>query len=91
MLRMPQPIAVLCGQARSLNLQAYMNRAIVTNEVAIAQSVSLRSWSDYLKQTVQDINTVTPVRRSVAYCERKRLSEPTNVLLALKSWLWKRR
>src|SRR4051812_20366526 len=30
-------------QARSLNFQAYMNRAMVVNEVTIAQSVSLRS------------------------------------------------
>lgn len=35
-------------QARSLNYQAYLNRAIVANEVAIAQLVSLRSWSRYI-------------------------------------------
>jgi hypothetical protein len=35
-------------QARSLNYQAYLNRAIVANEVAIAQLVSLRSWSKYV-------------------------------------------
>lgn len=35
-------------EARSLNYQAYLNRAIVANEVAIAQLVSLRSWSKYL-------------------------------------------
>lgn len=35
-------------QARALNFSAYMNRAIVANEVAIAQSVSLRSWSTYM-------------------------------------------
>lgn len=35
-------------QARSLNYQAYLNRAIVANEVAIAQLVSLRSWSAYV-------------------------------------------
>jgi hypothetical protein len=39
-------------QARSLNYQAYTNRAIVANEVAIAQFVSLRSWSQYLQQTL---------------------------------------
>lgn len=37
-------------QARALNFSAYMNRAIVANEVAIAQSVSLRSWSTYMGQ-----------------------------------------
>jgi hypothetical protein len=35
-------------EARSLNFQAYMNRAMVANEVAIAQLVSLRSWSAYV-------------------------------------------
>ena len=35
-------------EARSLNFQAYMNRAIVANEVAVAQLVSLRSWSKYV-------------------------------------------
>jgi hypothetical protein len=35
-------------EARSLNFQAYLNRAIVANEVAIAQLVSLRSWSRYV-------------------------------------------
>ena len=39
-------------QARALNFQAYTNRAIVANEVAIAQWVSLRSWSQYLQQTL---------------------------------------
>jgi hypothetical protein len=38
-------------EARSLNYQAYLNRAIVANEVAIAQLVSLRSWSRYLRRT----------------------------------------
>jgi len=35
-------------EARSLNFQAYLNRAIVANEVAVAQLVSLRSWSTYV-------------------------------------------
>jgi Putative Flp pilus-assembly TadE/G-like len=35
-------------EARSLNFQAYLNRAIVANEVATAQLVSLRSWSQYV-------------------------------------------
>ncbi|MCZ8133211.1 MAG: pilus assembly protein TadG-related protein [Steroidobacteraceae bacterium] len=46
-------------QARTLNAQAYMNRAIVANEVAIAQAVSLRSWSDYLRQTLANVRTLT--------------------------------
>jgi len=46
-------------QARSLNFQAYMNRAMIANEVAIAQSVSLRSWISYLDRFVTNINYIT--------------------------------
>jgi hypothetical protein len=45
-------------QARSLNFQAYLNRAMIANEVAIAQAVSLRSWSRYMLITLDNINTV---------------------------------
>ena len=45
-------------QARSLNYQAYLNRAIVANEVAIAQLVSLRSWSAYMGQTTRNVSRV---------------------------------
>jgi hypothetical protein len=41
-------------EARSLNFQAYLNRAIVANEVAIAQLVSLRSWSKYMLSTTSN-------------------------------------
>lgn len=46
-------------EARTLNFQAYMNRAMVVNEVTIAQSVSLRSWIDYLARFISNINMVT--------------------------------
>lgn len=45
-------------QARMLNFQAYANRAIVANEVAIAQAVSLRSWSDYMGRTLGNVDSV---------------------------------
>jgi Flp pilus assembly protein TadG len=45
-------------QARTLNYQAYVNRAMVANEVAIAQSVSLRSWSRYVARLLQNAATV---------------------------------
>ena len=45
-------------EARSLNFQAYVNRAMVANEVAIAQLVSLRSWSQYMTQTLRNAATV---------------------------------
>ncbi|SHH24966.1 pilus assembly protein TadG-related protein [Massilia sp. CF038] len=45
-------------EARTLNFQAYMNRAMIANEVTIAQSVSLRSWIDYVARFISNINTV---------------------------------
>jgi hypothetical protein len=45
-------------QARSLNYQAYLNRAVIANEAAIAQSVSLRSWSGYMNVSLRNMNTV---------------------------------
>ena len=47
------------SEARALNFQGYMNRAIVANEVAIAQLVSLRSWSGYMNQLLQRSATIT--------------------------------
>lgn len=46
-------------QARSLNYQAYLNRAMVANEVAIAQLVSLRSWSRYVDRVTTNVDHVT--------------------------------
>ena len=46
-------------EARSLNFQAYMNRAMVVNEVTIAQSVSLRSWLSYVNNFITHVNYIT--------------------------------
>ncbi|MEO7774550.1 MAG: pilus assembly protein TadG-related protein [Steroidobacteraceae bacterium] len=46
-------------EARALNFQSYMNRAIVANEVAIAQFVTLRSWSRYMEQNIRNVSVVT--------------------------------
>jgi len=46
-------------QARNLNFQAYMNRAMVVNEVTIAQSVSMRSWLSYVNRFVTNVNYIT--------------------------------
>jgi hypothetical protein len=46
----------LVWQARALNLQAYTNRAMVANQVSIAQIVSLVSWSKYLKILARNLN-----------------------------------
>jgi len=45
-------------QARVLNFHAYANRAILANEVAIAQAVTLVAWADYIDQLVQNAETV---------------------------------
>jgi hypothetical protein len=46
-------------QARALNFESYMNRAIVANEAAVAQSVSLRSWSAYMNRLLPVTATLT--------------------------------
>ncbi|MCP5359521.1 MAG: hypothetical protein H7A14_02170 [Sinobacteraceae bacterium] len=46
-------------QARALNFESYMNRAVIANEAVIAQSVSLRSWSDYMDQMLPEAALVT--------------------------------
>ncbi len=46
-------------EARSLNFQAYLNRAMVANEVATAQLVSLRSWSQYIGRLTSNADQIT--------------------------------
>ena len=45
-------------EARSLNIESTLNRAIIANEAAIAQSVSLRSWSRYVDRLLPNMNQV---------------------------------
>lgn len=42
-------------EARSLNYSAYVNRAIVANELAIAQTLSLVSWLRYFETAVTNV------------------------------------
>lgn len=46
-------------QARSLNYMAYTNRSMIANEVALAQVVSLVSWTAYAKTATENIATYT--------------------------------
>jgi len=46
-------------EARSLNFQAYLNRAMVANEVATAQLVSLRSWAQYVDTLTTNADRIT--------------------------------
>lgn len=48
-------------EARSLNYQAYLNRGMVANEVAIAQLVSLASWSAYVNRLLKNVSLVSNV------------------------------
>lgn len=48
-------------QARVLNFHAYANRAILANEVAIAQAVTLVAWANYFNQFANNADTLSPV------------------------------
>lgn len=52
-------LSAAAWQARVLDFDAYTNRAMVANEVVVAQAVSLRSFSDYM-------NTLLPRAAGVA-------------------------
>ncbi len=45
-------------RARVMNYHAYSNRAIVAQEVAVAQAVTLTSWAEYFKTFTENINHV---------------------------------
>lgn len=47
----------LVWQARTLNFEAYTNRAMVANQVAIGQVVSLVSWTKYGKISARNIDS----------------------------------
>ena len=45
-------------QARALNFNAYTNRSMVANQVAMAQAVSLQSWAEYAATATGNLGTV---------------------------------
>jgi hypothetical protein len=47
-------------QARALNFTAYTNRALVANEVLIAQTVSLQSWARFTQTRMQNLPVLFP-------------------------------
>jgi len=51
--------SVAAVEARNLNFQAYTNRAMIANHVAVAQATTLVSWSRWLDRTAENISTVT--------------------------------
>lgn len=46
-------------RARALNYIAYTNRAIVAQEVALAQAVTIASWSRYFESLADNLETVS--------------------------------
>lgn len=51
--------ATATRQARLLNLNAYINRTQIANQLAIAQAVSTGSWFKYAAKTSDNISTLT--------------------------------
>jgi len=54
-------------EARALNYDAYTNRAIVANEVAIAQAISLISWMHYFEAAVENAPNLNQIASSWLY------------------------
>ncbi len=46
--------------ARALNFDAYNNRALIANEVLVAQLVSASSWAQYAKTHVENVPVIFP-------------------------------
>ncbi len=53
-------------QARALNFTAYGNRALIANEVFIAQMVSVSSWAQYIGDWTDNVQSVHPVCTAMA-------------------------
>ena len=51
--------SVATVEARDLNFKAYTNRAMVANQVAVGQAVSLVSWARWLDRTAENLGLVT--------------------------------
>jgi hypothetical protein len=54
-------------EARALNYDAYANRAIVANQVAIAQAISLASWMHYFQSGVDNAEALGDVAANWIY------------------------
>jgi hypothetical protein len=48
-------------QARMLNAQAYTNKGMIANQVAIAQLVSIRNWVQYLDETAFNLDAIANI------------------------------
>jgi len=48
-------------RARTMNYHAYSNRAIIAQEVAIAQAVTLTSWIKYFETFIENVTTIVEI------------------------------
>ena len=82
-------------QARALNYQAYANRAMLANQVAIAQAVTLQSWMTYAVvisgnigtalRLVPVLNVFTSGLQSVAEAAERAVSLGANAILRVSN------
>ena len=54
-------------EARALNLASYTNRAVIANEVLIAQMVSLDSWSSYFAKATENYQKEANALSAIPY------------------------
>lgn len=64
-------------RARVLNYNAYSNRAIVAQEVAVAQAITLESWANYFEAFTESIETLSRIYPPV-YTYAKAAAEAAN-------------
>ena len=79
-------------QARAMNFQAYTNRAMVANQVSIAQAVTLQSWASYGVVASENISTVlkpVPVLNIVAQGVASGLDSVERIVSPISSALLK--
>lgn len=87
-------LAAATWRARALNFAAYSNRALVAQEVVIAQAVTLAAWSRYfdrLVETTQRLETVPPPLSILAgeqvASQARRALESAEQALTAELWL----
>lgn len=79
-------------QARAMNFQAYTNRAMVANQVSMAQAVTLQSWASYGVVASENISTVlkpVPVLNIVAQGVASGLDSVERIVSPISSALLK--
>jgi hypothetical protein len=81
-------------RARVLNFDAYVNRAIVLEEVAMAQATTLQSWALYFQTLMQDSGGTLAAAFPQAAgplsdlaAQAQAVAEATQATAALESWL----